>query len=238
MASNINDGRSGLPASTMGGKPFAIKQLIKRSAAPSSMSSRLTFLLIGLLALATACSHQPSAVSAKDTGTPTQMPSFVPHSNESDGISPTHALVDTIIPLGTEIVVRLQSTLLSDNLHAGDRFAAILDKPIAVRGEVLAPRGAKVEGRVVSVHTANTNIPAFLQLTLCSVEITGKSVSLHTSAVFAKGALPSPNSVANAGVAIGVADSDPVDSLARRSREVEFSTGRKLTFWLVQASTL
>ena len=162
----------------------------------------------------------------------------MPPGSETNGVSPTQALSDTTIPRRTEIVVRLESTLSTTQSHPGDTITAVLDKPIAVKGEVLVSRGAKVYGRVVSVHAASTHSPAFLRLTLSSVEVAGRNVALHTSAVFAKGILPSPSSVAGSEIASALSNSGPVDQSANKSREVEFSTGRKLTFWLVQASPL
>lgn len=201
------------------------------------MKSCSAIRVVALVVLATACSHQPSTLAPPDAGTATQAPSFVPRASETNGVSPTHALADTIIPRGTEVVVRLESTLSSNNSHPGDSFTAIVDKPITVKGEVLIPRGAKVDGRVVSVHAANGHSRAFLRLTLSSVQIAGKTVAVHTSAVFAKGVLPSSDPVSS-GIASGVASSDAVDQFPGKSREVEFSTGRVLIFWLVQASPL
>lgn len=202
------------------------------------MKSCLTILLVAVLELATACSPQPSTLAPNDPGMSRQAPSFVPHASETDGASPTHALADRIMPRGTELVVRLQTQLSSNNLHPGDSFTAIVDKPITVKGEVLAPRGARVDGRVISVHAANTRIPAYLRLTLSSVEITGKRVTLHTSAVFTKSVSPNPNSAASPEIARGAPNPDSSAQPAGKSREVEFSTGHRLIFWLVQATPL
>lgn len=198
------------------------------------MRSCLPLLLV--LLIGTSCSRQPGTLIGS-ANAPAQPLSFVAHNSDTGGVSPTHALVDTTIPRGTEIVVRLQSALSSAGSHPGDAFSAVLDKPVAVKGEVLAPRGARVSGRVVSVHAANAGFPrAFLQLTLCSLEIAGRDVVLHSSAIFAKSVLTKANSAARSGITL--ANSDRTDPLPGKSREVEFSTGRKLTFWLVQASPL
>jgi len=51
---------------------------------------------------------------------------------------------------GMLIPVRLIDGLTSERNNAGDTFTASLDKPLIVDGLVIAERGARVEGRVVS----------------------------------------------------------------------------------------
>lgn len=55
---------------------------------------------------------------------------------------------------GTAINVRLQEALSSDKNQVGDAFSAVLDKPLVVDGFVIAERGARVEGRVVTSKAA------------------------------------------------------------------------------------
>jgi len=58
------------------------------------------------------------------------------------------------IQSGTAIYVRLQEPLSSDKNQVGDAFAAVLDRPLVVDGFVIAERGARVEGRVVTSKAA------------------------------------------------------------------------------------
>jgi len=51
---------------------------------------------------------------------------------------------------GTIIPVRLIDGLTTERNMPGDRFTATLDKALVVDGVVVAPRGARVEGQVVS----------------------------------------------------------------------------------------
>src|SRR5206468_9235662 len=51
---------------------------------------------------------------------------------------------------GTLIPVRLVDGLTAERNMPGDLFTATLDKPVVVDGFVIAERGARVEGRVVS----------------------------------------------------------------------------------------
>jgi hypothetical protein len=58
------------------------------------------------------------------------------------------------IPAGTALNVRLQDSLSSDKNSVGDAFSAVLDKPLVQDGFVIADRGARVEGRVVTSKAA------------------------------------------------------------------------------------
>lgn len=58
------------------------------------------------------------------------------------------------VPAGHLLTVRLQDSLSADRNQAGDSFTATLDQPLIVEGFVLAERGARVDGRVVSATPA------------------------------------------------------------------------------------
>lgn len=127
-------------------------------------------------------------------------------------------------------MVRLQSSLSSAAAHPGDLFTAVLDQPIVFGGETLAPRGALVSGRVV---LANPTGNAYLELTVSSVEIGGKPIVVHTSAVFLKNALHSRALLETTEKSNKEASS--IGEPQNDSHQVKFSTGRQLVFWLVQS---
>jgi len=58
------------------------------------------------------------------------------------------------VPAGTLISVRMDETLSSERNQSGDSFRAVLDKPLAVDGVVVAERGARVSGRVIDSQRA------------------------------------------------------------------------------------
>lgn len=91
------------------------------------------------------------------------------------------------IPAGTPITIRLQQRLSSASAIPGERFEAVLEEPIAVQGQVLAPAGAVVRGHVVAaVHSGRLHHPGELGLTLDSLIVNQQSVPLATSNVFAR----------------------------------------------------
>jgi hypothetical protein len=82
-------------------------------------------------------------------------PAYTPYPpTNPDLLDPPERLVDTTIPSGTILTVRLVDMLNSDDLRAGDHFRATLDAPIYVDGMTIATEGSTVEGRVVDVQQA------------------------------------------------------------------------------------
>jgi hypothetical protein len=53
---------------------------------------------------------------------------------------------------GTQIAVRMDQSLSSDHLSAGDTFQGSLAEPLVVDGYIVAERGARVSGRVVEAQ--------------------------------------------------------------------------------------
>jgi hypothetical protein len=143
---------------------------------------------------------------------------------DKNGVSPTAMLTSAYIPAGTVIVVRLQSAVSSAAAHSGDSFGAVLDEPILVAGEMLAPRGAVVAGKVVVAKISDLGQdPGYLRLTLTAVSIGGKWVSLQTSSIFAKG-----GSGQRGAAGPTAPDND------RSKKDVEFSTEHRLSFRVLE----
>jgi hypothetical protein len=133
--------------------------------------------------------------SKSDTSTPAaasndQAASAQPSdgSNPSAGSAPQSAQpappaeTQITIPAGDRIRVRLVDTIGSARNRSGDTFAATLDQPIVVDGEVVVPRGANVTGRVVSARpSGHLKTPASLAVTLTSIDVDGQSYEVRTS---------------------------------------------------------
>jgi hypothetical protein len=107
----------------------------------------------------------------------------------SNGGAMPFAVPQTVtIPAGTLIAVRLQSSVSSANAAPGQEFDAVLDEPLVVNGQTIAPRGAAAVGRVVSARSSGRlHNPGYLRLALASVEINGKSVPVESSSIFIQG---------------------------------------------------
>jgi hypothetical protein len=121
-----------------------------------------------------------------------------------------------ILPAGTLLTVRLHGSLVAAKAHAGDSFTAVVADPLLVDGNVLVDRGTAVIGRVESAKLETKGNPplGYVQLTLDGITLSGRSIMLHTTSLFARAA-------------------------AERSRgfwnpaSVQLKNGRRLTFRLV-----
>jgi hypothetical protein len=92
------------------------------------------------------------------------------------------------IPAGTNISVRLQNAVSSAESQPGDRFQAVLDAPIKVNGEVVAPSGAAVTGRVVDAErSGRLEHPGHISLALVTMSVDSQSIPISTSSVSAAG---------------------------------------------------
>jgi hypothetical protein len=93
-----------------------------------------------------------------------------------------------IVPVGTPITVRLQDSLSSRYSVPGQRFDAVLDEPIVVDDQVVVPTGAVVTGHVTSARrSGRLRHPGVLGLTLDSVTVGGRHLSLVTSNIVVRG---------------------------------------------------
>jgi hypothetical protein len=113
------------------------------------------------------------------------------------------------IPSGTLITVRLNETLNTDKNQSGDTFTATLDQPLVVDGLVLAERGSRAEGRVVTSEKAG-RIKGLsnLQIQLTKLNLSdGQRVNLATGPFEKQGEKSTGQDAAKIGVgaAIGAA---------------------------------
>jgi hypothetical protein len=203
----------------------------------------LTGLLV-LIGLATGCSvgTQPENVAA-DSSTPAQQLPFV----EGKGL---------VVPANTAVYVRLQQPISSETAQAGQSFAAVLDEPLIVESQTLAPAGTAVTGSVVAAReSGHVNSTGYLRITLISMLLNGKTVPLQTNSMFVSGgsykkrnlafigggvggntllgALVSGDKNALSGSAVGTTGSSSA-AYASGKKEVGFMAERRLGFRLTQ----
>ncbi len=164
------------------------------------------------------------------------------------------------IPAGTALAVRLQQSVSSASARSGDEFDAVLDEPLIINGQTVAPKGAAVVGRVVAARkSGHLHNSGYLRLTLASIEISGKQVPVESSSLFVAGgahknrnlaligggtgagaligALAGGGKGALIGSAIGAAGGTGV-AYATGQKDVGFSAERRLGFRLTQAVTV
>jgi len=182
-----------------------------------------TLVVVGLL-FSTACTHEAGVQASSPNFSSTKDLPFARASDRA-GISPTASLAASEIPSGTPITVRIESQVSSASSRPEDAFSAVLDVPIDIDGQTIAPSGSAVAGKVVEAGAASpTNDFGYVRLTLTSISVDGKSLPVQTANIFVKAAAPYITPVRAR-----------VHSTQRLSaRDVEFPAERRLTFRLTQ----
>jgi hypothetical protein len=151
-----------------------------------------------------------------------------------------------VVPANTAIYVRLQQPISSATAQSGQNFSAVLDEPLAVDGQTLAPAGASVAGTVVAAReSGHFNSTGYLRITLTSMVLNGKQVSIQTNSMFVGGGNYKKRNLAFAGSGTGgsallgalVGGGDTGDRAATYSagkNEVGFVAEKRLAFRLKQ----
>jgi len=120
------------------------------------------------------------------------------------------------LPAGTLLSVRLNDAISADGRAPGAPFSATLDEPIVIEGKTVLPLGTVVSGLVESAgESGASNERGSVRLTLNSIQIGGRDISVSTSTLFARGTVSRRPGHA-------------------RSRSVQLELGRRLTFRLTE----
>jgi hypothetical protein len=183
-----------------------------------------------ILLLSPGCSRQAGMqASSPDFASGQNLP--FEQASDKTGIYPTASLAATEIPTGTSLTIRIESPVSSATSQPGDIFQAVLDSPIVIEGQTVAPRGSAVAGKVIAAKPASAaNEFGYLRLALTTISLAGKSHPVQTGGTFVKGPAPGPVSVLPSGPA---GRRNSAQHFA--TKDVEFPAERRLTFRLTQA---
>src|SRR6185312_543405 len=98
---------------------------------------------------------------------------------------PQPAPLDSVqLPAGTNFVIRMIDGVDSDQNRVGQSFAASLDQPVMLNGEVVIPRGADVTVKLVDAkQSGKLTGRAELALSLQSIKVNGRMTDLNTQTV-------------------------------------------------------
>ncbi|MBZ5578984.1 MAG: hypothetical protein LAP40_20680 [Acidobacteriia bacterium] len=97
---------------------------------------------------------------------------------------PAAARTSGELPAGTNLVVRMIDGVDSEVARVGQTFAASLDEPVMLNGEVAIPRGADVTVKLVdSKDSGKLTGRAELTLDLVSVRVNGQMLDINTQTV-------------------------------------------------------
>jgi hypothetical protein len=99
-----------------------------------------------------------------------------------------------ILAAGTLLTVQLQEPLSTARARPGDTFTAVVTTPLTGGQDILVKSGAVVIGRIESEalqagHAGRTPGAGYFRLTLSSIAVGGREVTVQTSSLFARGAV-------------------------------------------------
>jgi hypothetical protein len=188
-------------------------------------------LAVALLSLNLGRSRQ---VSSAEAAAPSEEEAQLPfhHGNATGDLalpapSPTPT-PEVTVPAGTELEVRMQNSLSSATASAGENFEAVLQEPLVINGEVIAPDGTDVIGRVVAVcRSGRLHQPGYLRITLISLNLKGQQTPLSTSSFFVQGASHKKRNWERIGGATGAA-------LATGKKDIAIEVESHITFRLTR----
>ena len=195
----------------------------------------IVFMLLGILC---GCGRPPADSSTNANA------QKLPFDREprSSGISPSRTLIPstTKLPEGTPIPIRLQSSLSSAASHTGDSFTGTIEEPVVIDGQTLVAGGTVATGRVLEAKAATRRSlePGYLRIVLESLSVDGRTVTIETSSIFAKGGAREEHSPA--GVAAPGASPKERDRDRDKDRDKDITLGadRRLSFRLAQTVDL
>ena len=87
-----------------------------------------------------------------------------------------------LVPQGTAIAMRLQSTISTKTAQVGDRFQADVTSPVHVNGRVAIPEGSNISGHViVARQPGKASGRGELQLSYDRIEFDGRSYDMNSN---------------------------------------------------------
>jgi len=186
--------------------------------------------VIAGMALTLSCVRQTNQPAGDATKSQSSQQLPFDRQPQSAGVSPSHSLIPSItrLPEGTPLTICLQRDLSSAMAHPGDSFAATLDAPIVIDGQILAPRGAAVSGRVLDAKpAAGPHNPGYLRLALVTLSVSERTLPIETSSLFAKGGAREERTSAMVGASAPAA-APPSEIVLSPERRLSFRLTRDL----------
>jgi len=187
------------------------------------------------------CAQQVGSLSPNDSAASARQLPF-DRTPDNSGPPATGDSAHSAIPVGTAIVIRLQSPISSANAHPSDAFAGVLDEPILVANRTELASGTAVRGTVLAAKPGEPQEAGYLRITLSSILVDNRPFDIHTSSVFAKGSLPGAEKTRDQNrlrpALENVASRPNLEDGSHAQGDVKFSTARRLTFRLLKSLPL
>ena len=115
------------------------------------ITARRTAVTSLLLAVALPCLALAAQNRAPGPGSPVAANSSAPAANAAAGntTAAKSKFSGILLPAGTSLHVRLQTTLTSKTNKTGDKFSGYVEQPVISEGKTIVPVGSLVDGHVV-----------------------------------------------------------------------------------------
>jgi hypothetical protein len=119
-------------------------------------------------------------VSGRDTSAGGYTTGANPNYPASGTRTPSTTTAAGVVPMGTELDVRLEQTLSSDTARVEDRFEATTVVDLREDNRVIIPAGSRVRGVVTAVRDAGrVNRRGELQLSFDQITVNGRTVPIR-----------------------------------------------------------
>lgn len=150
-----------------------------------------------------------------------------------------------VVPANTIIYVRLRQSVTSATAQTGQSFAAVLDQPLQVDNQTVAPQGAEISGKVLAAReSGRMHTAGYVRITLSSITLNGKTLAMQTNSAIAGGSSLRNRNLGIAFVKGGAGGapsssfqaSDP--SAASGKKEAGFAVDSRIGFRLTQPLTI
>jgi len=83
-----------------------------------------------------------------------------------------------VIPAGTRVNVRLESSVQTATSNVGDAIVAIVVEPIRAAGQIIVPQGSRLNGRVETIQPATSSNEGRVRLVFREIQLSdGRVVS-------------------------------------------------------------
>jgi hypothetical protein len=145
----------------------------------------LLLIVLTSMCVMTACNRVAQDAQANQPAAPSGAMATTPASAANPHLAQPEPVV---LPTGTSLAVRLQTTVSSAQSHTGDRFEAVLDEPLVVSGQTVARAGTPLTGRVLNAESSGRlEHPGKISVALVSMNVNGSQVPISTSRIYAQG---------------------------------------------------
>jgi hypothetical protein len=131
---------------------------------------------------------------------------LTPETTPAKSSTPLFSKPDPVtLAQGTPLKIRTESMLSTQTANSGDTFSATLTEPLVIEGKEIAPRGARVQGRVVNSDPGGrVKGVASISVRLTQIHVGSKDVAVTTGTVARQAHATKKKDAVKVGIGAGV----------------------------------